>query len=380
VHKHALLCLPALLVVLGTQPALAADAPADAQPAAGAAAPAAEAPKPPPWYSTITFSGLVDAYYGLRLDAAQDAPVALRAFDGANGFNVGYAKLSVAMAPAPAGFRLDLGFGNAADAIDASSAFSAGKTGSTSAKYVQQAYAAMKLGPAEVNVGRFSTSAGAEVIEAKDDWLYTRSLVFFLEPLTHTGVRVTVPATESISVTAGVNNGWDVVSSGFSGKTGQLSATWTGPSSSTVAVNLYVGENPTLWSGAPNTAGQLRTFLDVVAGATVGPISLLGNFDWATEAADPWWAASLAARYPLPGDVARVSVRGEYARDDKGARFATGTETEVYEGTAGVAIPVGSNSELRVEARYDHANVALFAAGTPSQDQVTGTVAALAWF
>ena len=350
-----------------------------AQAAAPAAAPA-EPPKPPPWYSTVTLSGLVDGYYQVRADAAQDAPLFLRAFDGSNGFDLGYAKLSAAMAPAPAGFRLDLGFGSAADAINAASAFSAGPKVSTTGHYVQQAYVAMKLGPAEVNVGRFSTSAGAEVIEAKDNWLYSRSLVFNLEPLTHTGVRVTMPLSEALSLTAGANNGWDVVNTSFAGKTGQLSLAWTGPSASTLAANVYIGENPTLWSGAANTKGDLRTFVDLVGGATVGPLGLLANFDWATEAADPWWGFSLAVRYALPADVARVTVRGEYVRDANGARVGTGTETELWEGTAGLSVPVGGNSELRVEARYDHANVQLFSNGSPTDGQLTGTVAALAWF
>ena len=340
---------------------------------------AAEAPESPPWYSAITVNGLVDGFYQVRVDAAQDEPLALRAFDGAAGFSLAYAELSLAMAPAPAGFRLDLGFGTAADAIDLATAFSAGTTGSTVGHYVQQAYAAMKLGPAEVNFGRFATSAGAEVVEAKDDWLYSRSLLFWLQPVTHTGVRVSYPLLPSLVLTAGVNNGWDAVSTTYAGKTGQLSLAWTG-SSATAAATLYLGNNPTLWSGAPNDEGELRTFVDLVAATALGPVSLLANFDYASEAGADWWGLSVAARYPLPGDLARLSARGEFVRDAQGARFATGVETDVWEGTLGLSVPVGTSSELRVEARYDHASQPVFSAGEPSDDQLTGTVAALAWF
>ncbi len=375
----ALLLLPIATLGQTAAPPAAPAAPAGAPPAATPTAAAPEAPKPPPWYSTVTFSGFVDAYYQARLDAAQDAPVALRAFDSANGFNLGDAVLSVNMAPAPAGFHIDLQFGNTASAVDAVSAAAAGTPAqSTFARYVLQAYAAMKLGPVELDAGRFVTLASAEVVPAKDNWLYSRSLVYGLVPIGHTGVRASLPVTGELTLRLGVVNGWDAVTSSYAGKTGEAQIAYAGPSNTTASVTAYVGPNPTVWSGAANTKAAYRTLVDVVAGTTVGPLGLLANFDWATEAADAWWGAALAARYSLPGDVARVTVRGEYVKDFHGARFATGVDTHVWEGTAGVSIPVGSASELRVEARYDKASENVF---TPAKDsQLTGTLAALAWF
>jgi len=76
--------------------------------------------------------------------------------------------------------------------------------------------------------------------------------------------------------------------------------------------------------------------------------------------------------------VARITVRGEYVKDNHGVRFATGVDTNVWEGTAGLSVPVGASSELRAEARYDKASQVIFA---PAKDsQLTGTIAALAWF
>lgn len=329
--------------------------------------PAPEATKVPPWYSTVTVSGLVDGYYQLRFDAAQDAPLGRRAFDTGTGFQLGYARVSAAMAPAPAGFRIDLGFGPTADVL-----------GVDAGRHVQQAYAAMKFGPVEVNFGRFSTSAGGEVMEAKDDWLYSRSLLFFLEPATHTGVRVVVPI-RSMVLTVGVNNGWDVVAPSYSGKTGQLSLAWTGPSATTLAINAYLGQNPTTWDGSANTTGKFRTFVDAVAMTAVGPFALSANFDWGTEAADTWWGGSLMARYTFPKDILRVTARGGFVKDYNGVRLGS---TEGYEGTLGVSYPVGSNSELRAEVRYDRSSASVFANGsaTGTSDQITGTLAALAWF
>jgi len=361
-----------IAAVLLTPLAALAQTTPPAEPAPAAPAATLESAKPSPWYSTVTFGGTVDAYYMVRFDAAQNTATGSRAFDAATGFNLGYAKLTAAMAPSPAGFRIDLGFGPTADIVTPASG--------ASAKYVQQAYVALQLGPVELDLGRFVTSAGSEVIEAKDNWIYSRSLLFNLIPFTHVGAKATATVIPGLTATLGVNNGWDQIGGGQPAKTGQLSLAYAGPSSSIVAVNLYEGINPTTYTGDANTTFY-RTLVDVVAGASFGPLDVNANFDWSTEAADTWYGGALMARYHLLGDIARVSVRGEIVKDLNGVRFGSGTDTTVEEGTLSAALPVGSNAELRAEVRYDHADQDIFKKGDlGSNHQVTGTVAALAWF
>jgi hypothetical protein len=302
-----------------------------------------------------------------------------RAFDAPTGFVPGNVRLGFGMAPAPAGFRIDLGYGLTAGVIDSVSGGTA--TTPSPGVFVQQGYAAMKLGPVEVNVGRFVTSAGAEVIDAKDNWLYSRSFTFNLEPLTHTGVRATLPLSETLSLTLGVNNGWDVVAPNYTGKTFQGTLAWTGPSSSTVALTAYVGNNPTLWSGAANTTGETRTFLDAVVGTTAGALDLSLNFDYGTENSLAYWSGSAMVRMHLPDDVARITGRFEYATDLDGARFSGGVKDATYwEGTLGLSVPVGASSELRFEGRYDKASEQLFKKPDPTDSQLTALIAAVAWF
>ncbi len=364
--------------------ALLAPAAALAQQAAPAAAPAPDAkpadpPKPPPWYSVVNVNGYVDAYYQLRLDESQTVPVNARAFDAPTGFTLGNAVLSAAMAPAPAGFRLDLIFGNTNSVIDSVSAAASGSSTPTIANHVLQAYAAMKLGSAEVNFGRFTTSAGAEVVLAKDNWLYSRSLLFNLVPITHTGIRVTMPVTDTITVQGAIVNGWDAVtSSGYNGKTGSLQIAYAGPNATTVALTGYFGPNQILWSGAANRNDDWRTLIDFVAGTTLGSIGLNLNLDYGNEASHSWYGGALMGRYSFAGDVARITLRGEYVKDDGGVRFATGVDTKVWEITGGVSVPVGGNSELRLEGRYDKADQNVF--GPNKDNQATLTLAALAWF
>lgn len=348
---------------------------------AASAAPAAPAPK---WYEAIEVHGLADGYYQLRLDADQTNPAALRSFDDLNGFNLGYAKVSVGLNPSPAGFKIDLGYGRAADKITPE--FNADGSvntlnGLAGVRYVQQAYAAVKLGIVQLDVGRFVTSAGAEVIEAKDNWLYSRSLLFTNIPLTHVGARATVavPGVEGLSAIVGVNNGWDVSDPNSPHKTAQLAFTYS-KAVTTLAGTLLVGKQP----GIDDT----RTLVDLVAQQGFGPLAVNVNFDYYKQGSatagvsglGKWWGVAAMAKYSLPSDVARISVRGEYLKDEDG--LITGVASnKLFELTGGVAVPYGSNGELRAEIRYDKSDekLAIFRS-VPEDKQVTGTIAALAWF
>ena len=54
----------------------------------------------------------------------------------------------------------------------------------------------------QIDVGKFVTNAGAEVIEAKDDFNYSRSLLFQLAiPLYHSGVRLTYSPSDKVTLT-----------------------------------------------------------------------------------------------------------------------------------------------------------------------------------
>src|SRR5215510_10601198 len=64
----------------------------------------------------------------------------------------------------------------------------------------------------QIDVGKFVTNAGAEVIEAKDDFNYSRSLLFQLAiPLYHSGVRLTYSPNDKFTLMGGVINGWNDV-------------------------------------------------------------------------------------------------------------------------------------------------------------------------
>jgi Putative beta-barrel porin-2, OmpL-like. bbp2 len=337
----------------------------------------AKSPPPPKWYDTFEIHGLVDAYYSANVTQKQTEPNLLRVFDSANGFQLAYGKIVAQAAPAPIGFRVDIGFGPV-------SAF-------TTFDHLQQGYLSVKLpGDIIVDGGRFVTNAGAEVIEAKDNWIYSRSLLFdFAIPFTHTGLRATIPipGIQGLSLMAGLFNGFDqpagVPGSGVSNKVGStkmghLALLYSGPSNTTVTLNGYYGYTDA-------TQSDTKTLLDGVVGRSFGDLSLNVNVDYGRQSGNQYWGFAGMARYSFFADTFRVSGRGEYFDDSDGAAGITDPAgarllNKYWEGTLSLSVPAGSNAEFRVEGRYDRSvDVNLFKGGT-EQGQGTVQVAALAWF
>ena len=62
----------------------------------------------------------------------------------------------------------------------------------------------------ELDFGKFVTSAGAEVIEAKDNWNYSRSLLFVNAiPYWHFGARTSLPVSKTETIGFQLVNGWN---------------------------------------------------------------------------------------------------------------------------------------------------------------------------
>jgi hypothetical protein len=73
-----------------------------------------------------------------------------------------------------------------------------------------QAYVSYVGGPLTVQVGKFETLAGAEVIESPSDLNFSRSILFgYAVPFTHTGGRITYAVNGDLNVIVGANQGWD---------------------------------------------------------------------------------------------------------------------------------------------------------------------------
>ena len=128
-----------------------------------------------------------------------------------------------------------------------------------------------------VDFGKFVTPAGAEVIENKDNYNYSRGLLFALAiPSSHTGARVGYTVNDKVSVTGFLVNGWNDVKDNNSDKTVGVSLSLKPTAKVGVITNYLVGKEQ-----AADADGGVRNLLDVVVSLAATPkLSVLGNFDY----------------------------------------------------------------------------------------------------
>jgi hypothetical protein len=371
-------------------PAMPAPEPTPVMVAAPAAAPAPAPAAPPP--IVFGWEALVDAYYMYNFtgDPKTQGPM-YRNFDTtANNFALNYAKLGVHADTDLVTFRMDIGAGHTATIINGGSAGVSGPTPpAESAPYaggilVEQAYAEVKPeAHISIDAGRFVTSAGAEVIEANKNWLYSRSMLFYGIPLLHTGLRVngallgTIAAPELV-VSLQLVNGWNNDPDINSDKTFGLNLTYTPPNQGlTAAATTYIGKEA---DGAKTTM-----VIDAVVSKDIGNASVGLNLDYFKMDTHYWFGAAGMGRYIL-SNAFTVAARAEYIYSKDGGYGglvdpAGSDKLSFYEVTGMGAWTVDKHYELRAEVRADMSNKEMFMKGTtPKKNQVTGLLAALAYF
>ena len=220
---------------------------------------------------------------------------------------------------------------------------------------VKQAFVQYASGPLTVIAGKFLTLAGAEVIAPTGNTNFSRSLLFFAEPLTHTGVRATYALSDTVSLIGGVNNGWNRTSISTGSKTGEVGIGFTPNKQFSLTAQAYFGKDPGF--DAP------RTFFDGVAtyNATEA-LSFVLSVDYGKQefkgAPDANWKGVAGyVNYALT-DQWRVSVRAEYLDDKDG--FISGSSQKLKEATVTFGYSPVKNFELRLEGRYDKSDQSTF--------------------
>src|SRR6266478_2067806 len=181
------------------------------------------------WYRQINVSGFVDVYYSYNFNRPLSMTNQLRNFDlDHNQFKLSLAELVIQKAPSPVGFRIDLDYGPTTDFVHAAEPTSpnipdANGNGRETFKNIQQAYVSWvaPIGKGlTIDFGKFVTHMGAEVIESKDNWNYSRSFLFaFAIPYYHAGVRASYPVSDKLTVNGYLYNGWNNVTDNNNQKT-----------------------------------------------------------------------------------------------------------------------------------------------------------------
>jgi hypothetical protein len=386
-----------VLSVFIAAPAMAADPPADGSPLSNSIAAAADAAatpsgdvaasadaQDPAQSSEVTamsflkrteISGFVDMYYMYNFN--KTAPL-YRNFDQAhNSFSLNLAEVAFEKKPTSdsrAGFRVDLDYGPTAATVHslepvagASSVF----------QNLQQAYISY-LAPAgtglQIDLGKFVTPAGYEVIETKDNANYSRSLLFALAiPYYHMGGRVTYSPNDKVTLAGYLVNGWNDSVDNNSGKTGILALTLK-PTSVFTFVENYIG-GPEL----TGTNKGMRNLSDTVVTYTASKrVTVAANADYGKQGAaagvssQTWLGVAGYAKIQA-NDMVAISPRVEYLDDKDG--FMTGTAQKLKEATITLESKTTEGFTMRAEYRHDMSDVAAYTKGAAfKKNQDTFTV------
>ena len=392
-----------LVVTLGTliaMPVLAADAAAPAVPTLSSVLDA----------SGVSVTGYLDfGYTSLNATGQFVGGSPSRVFDTPNpatgkdysSFNLNQASITVSKAPKE-------GFGGLINVIAGQDAnvFASYGAGAVAAgatnPYLNnhsvdalQAYASYTAGAVTVITGKFTSLAGAEVIASASDTNASRSILFgYAVPYTHTGVRATYAATDTFSLIAGVNNGWDQVADMNTDKTIELGFTAAPSKMFSLAGVYYAGKE--LAGGiaalpAQTSNGNRQLYNLVATLNATDKLSFVVEYDNASQdnattldgaTTARWDGLAAYANYQF-NEKWRTSLRSEYMNDKDGYKlaYANGATTgqRWNESTLTLAYMPVASFELRGEVRGDSStqNVFLSSDGTAKSSQTSVGLEAL---
>lgn len=349
-------------------------------PAAGGEAPTAPAVSvsesapsaaPPGLVKTLlgstSLSGFVDGYFGYNFNQPHDRTTTYRAFDGpSNQFSLNMVELILDKAPDASnsrlGYRVALGFGQAMKVVN-----SAEPGEPNFAQYLKEAYfsylAPVGKNGLQFDFGKFVTPHGAEVIETKDNWNYSRGILFtYAIPFYHFGLRTKYAFNSKYSVSGFVVNGWNNVVDNNSGKTYGVGFGWSPHKKFSLTQNYMAG---------PEQAGinqNWRQLSDTVV--TISPtdkLSFIVNYDYGrgdrmVGLADPafWTGWAGYVRYTFDERNA-FALRYEWYNDADG--FTTGAAQQIKEFTGTYERRVAHHLLTRLEFRRDYSNQPTFTKG-----------------
>jgi hypothetical protein len=349
-------------------------------PAAVAPAPAAAAPAAPAL--PIEIHAFVSSAWVYNFNQPTTGTNAFRAFDfDHNSIKVDVAELVLLQAaskPGDWGFRVDFEAGASIPKAEAAAGLFRDASGVGSDFDLQQAFGSYiaPLGEGlRIDVGKWGTHIGAEVIEGYDGYNdnYSHSFLFAYGPYTHTGLKLTYPFSSTVAAMVEVVNGWDNVKDNNDGKSigFQLALTPAGPL--TAYIN-YIGGPERAGNSDFRHLGDLVLVLkpiDIVAITVNGTLGFEKNGAPSGSSDATWWGIAATGRATVH-PLVDVALRGEIFKDEDGNR--TGLAQRLIEVTLTSTFRLGGGFVVRPELRIDNSDVEVFATDNesdPSKTQVT---------
>jgi Putative beta-barrel porin-2, OmpL-like. bbp2 len=331
----------------------------------------------------VEVSGIVDGYYSYNNNKI-DMSTQGRAFDVRhNAFSLQLGKITIEKknsVDSRLGFRVDVGLGETVDRVVSISDSSR----NDATKHILQAYGSYvaPIGSGlTIDFGKFYTPIGAEVIETKDNFNYSRGWLFTYGPYYHAGFRTKYAFNDKAAVTGFLVNGWDNI---FENNRNQNAGKTTGiqialtPSKKFALTQTFMAgpEAPLANVPAVSARDNWRQIADTVATVYVtDKFTLLGNFVHGRDGDNAgvrgqWTGFAGYFKYAF-SDKAAFSPRFEVLNDKNGLR--TGTAQTVKDITLTQEFKLANNFITRFEYRRDFSDKAFFAnaAGATRKNQNT---------
>ena len=363
--------------------------PAAPAPAATQGGAASTQQDPSPWRS-VKFGATLEGYYQYNWNRPPDRSMVLRAYDTrSNTFGIQQAAILVDAAPDVEegrryGLRVDLQFGQATETVQGSPA---NEPRPNVYRNVWQAYGTY-LFPVgkhglQADFGKFASMLGYETNYAKDNQAFSRAYLFNFLPFYHSGLRLTLPVNEKVSLLYMLTNGTQQTEEFNDFKSNHVAAIVKPTPAVTWTVNYYFGqEQPD--GGAPGGPdGFFRVFDTYVTVTPTAVLTLGVDVNYTTseihaeDAALSLQGTGVYARYQL---TERAAVGVRYERLDDEGLFG-GIDQVLHEATFTAEHKLADGFLVRAEFRRDWSNERFFPgrAGTSDlrQQQNTALIGAV---
>lgn len=318
----------------------------------------------------VTFGGWVEGYYAYNFNQPSNGITDLRGFDNRhNSFDLSNVAFDAQWDWEGVNGRITLQWGSTpatyylAETSTPTGGSGIGPQSAALWQMVQQAFVGYRLpvgSGLNVQAGLFLSPIGAEGMNVKDGWFYSRSNLFFGFPSYHAGVRATYPITDKLTAAFMVMNGWNNVVDNNDEKTLHAQLSYAVPDVLAANLQYMVGVE------RPNRAPEGRAWRHLFdLNATLTPTSWLGLQGQISGGVEPndfgthgYFAAALAARI-APVEWFALSARGDFfyekvASNSMGSSAAIFWPVEwVSSATASFELRPHEHVSFRLEYRHD---------------------------
>lgn len=326
--------------------------------------------KAKPWYQSIGLGLFAETIYTYNFNRPSSSKNQLRVFDTeAEALRLDVVEIVLqkkAGKPGELGFRIDAIGGSSLPHVTAATGlFRDEVTGEAKDFDLLQAFVTYvaPLGRGlTVDAGKFTTHIGYEVVEGPDSTNdnVSRSLLFgWTNPVTHTGIRVTYPISDTFSAQAIVALGWDVVKDNNDSRSFGAQLIYAPTPRVKMALNAMIGPEK-----LDNDRDQRRAYDAWISWTAGKRLLIAANADYGDEQGSGpdrrlarWYGLAVYARVTVDARFA-LSVRGETFDDPDGVR--TGTSQTLQELTFTPEWKIGKGFVLRGDLRRDWSNEKVF--------------------